>query len=101
MPGVVALPHQGAHPLPQQGCHPGAVYVDARGSERRLRVSWHSEQGLVVLSLWRGEICAGTFRLPVEDVPALVDLLESGLADASAEARTPRPLGRHRPHPPS
>ena len=33
----------------------GRVFLDARGGDRALRVSWHHEAGVVVLSLWRGE----------------------------------------------
>jgi hypothetical protein len=63
-------------PLPAAG----EVFLDARGSGRALRVSWHGEAGLVVLSLWTGGTCSGTFRLPVEDVPELIDTLRHGLA---------------------
>ena len=62
-------------PLPAAG----EVFLDSRGCARALRVSWHSEAGVVVLSLWRAGACTGTFRLPVEDVPALVDTLRLGL----------------------
>lgn len=65
----------------------GEVFLDARGDRRALRVSWHGEAGVVVLSLWRGPVCAGTFRLAVEEVPALVDLLRAGLDDAYGGAR--------------
>jgi hypothetical protein len=69
-------------PLPAAG----EVFLDARGSGRALRVSWHrlgpGRGDLVVLSLWRGATCAGTFRLPVEDVPDLVAALQEGLAGA-------------------
>jgi hypothetical protein len=58
----------------------GEAFLDARGGDRALRVSWHGEAGLVVLSLWSGDTCTGTFRLPVEDVPDLVDALRDGLA---------------------
>jgi hypothetical protein len=57
----------------------GEVFLDSRGSGRALRVSWHPESDLVVLSLWQGDTCTGTFRLPVEDVPDLVDALRDGL----------------------
>ena len=33
----------------------------------------------MVLSLWSGGTCTGTFRLPVEDVPDLIDALRDGL----------------------
>jgi hypothetical protein len=53
----------------------GEAFLDSRGPHRALRVSWHSEAGVVVLSLWSGRSCTGTFRLPVEDVPGLIDIL--------------------------
>ncbi len=40
--------------------------------------SYH-ESGLVVLSLWRENVCAGSFRMAVDDVPDMIDLLRSGL----------------------
>ena len=70
-------------PLPAAG----EVFIDARGSGRALRVSWHRlgpvGNDLVVLSLWRGGTCTATFRLPVEDVPDLVAALQEGLSAAS------------------
>jgi hypothetical protein len=58
-------------------------FLDARGDARSLRVHWHREHGLVVLSLWRGDECTGTFRLAVDEVPQLIDALRAGL-DADA-----------------
>jgi hypothetical protein len=60
----------------------GEVFLDARGSGRALRVTWHGEADLVVLSLWHGGTCTGTFRLPVSEVPDLIDVLRDGLARA-------------------
>jgi hypothetical protein len=79
-------------PLPASG----EVFLDERGGGRVLRVSWHSEVGVVVLSLWRGSTCAGTFRLNVEDVPAMTALLRDGLATAYDDARAALSPGRHR-----
>jgi hypothetical protein len=62
------------------------VFIDARGGDRALRVSWHHEKGLVVLSLWRDNMCAGSFRLAVDEVPALIDLLRAGLDETYATA---------------
>ena len=70
-------------PLPSQG----EVFTDARGEERTLRVSWHAEADTVVLSMWRDGVCAGTFRLPVHEVPDLVAVLRGGLRSG---------YGRHR-----
>jgi hypothetical protein len=57
----------------------GEIFLDDRGGHRALRLSWHHDDGLVVLSLWRAGLCTGTFRLAVEDVPALIDVLRRGL----------------------
>jgi hypothetical protein len=70
-------------PLPAAG----EVFLDARGDSRGLRVSWHAEADVVVLSLWRDGTCTGTFRLPIDEVPELIRVLRSGL-EAS--------YGRHR-----
>jgi hypothetical protein len=59
-------------------------FLDARGDARSLRVRWHHHDGLVVLSLWRGAECTGTFRLPIEEVPTLIEALRAGL-DATYE----------------
>ncbi|GAA3549597.1 hypothetical protein [Nocardioides daeguensis] len=68
-------------PLPSAG----AAYLDARGDGRAMRVSWHAEAEVVVLSLWRDNVCTGTFQLALEDVPGLVDLLAARYADAPDE----------------
>jgi hypothetical protein len=63
-------------PLPASG----EVFLDSRGGGRALRVSWHAEADVVVLSLWSGRTCSGTFRLPAEDVPDLIEALRDGLS---------------------
>ncbi|MCW2808660.1 MAG: hypothetical protein JWQ93_2615 [Marmoricola sp.] len=62
-------------------------FLDTRGDARSLRVRWHHEDGLVLLSLWRGGECTGTFRLPVEDVPTLIGALRAGLHAAYDDVR--------------
>jgi hypothetical protein len=69
-------------PLPSKG----DVFLDARGADRGMRVSWHHEQGLVVVSLWRADTCVGTLRLPREDVPRLISALAEGLAEGGGAA---------------
>ncbi len=54
-------------------------FLDTRGDARSLRVRWHRADGLVMLSLWRGPACTGTFRLSIEEVPVLIEALRSGL----------------------
>lgn len=68
----------------------GEVVVDARGGGRALRVSWHPEHGVVVLSVWRGALCIATVQVEQAEVPHLVDVLVRGLAFA-AEAPAQRP----------
>lgn len=84
-----------ARPLPLTG----SIFFDSRGDDRALRVSWHHDVDLVVVSLWRDNLCAGSFRLTVEEVPALIDLLRRGL-DASyavAASRTRHDQGETQP----
>jgi hypothetical protein len=76
-----------ARPLPETG----SIFLDSRGGDRALRVSWHHEAGMVVLSLWRDNVCTGSFRLAVDEVPELIDLLRTGL-DAAYDVA----LGRAR-----
>lgn len=61
----------------------GEVFFDARGQERVLRVTWH--EGTLVLSLWRGEMCTASFRMPFQDVERLLDTLEVGFAEAGGQ----------------
>ncbi|MGN6576338.1 MAG: hypothetical protein ACTHKG_11670 [Nocardioides sp.] len=71
-------------PLPTAG----EVFLDQRGDGRSLRVSWYPEADLVVLSLWREGVCAGTFRLPMTEVPDLIDVLRGGLQTAFEQHRS-------------
>jgi hypothetical protein len=71
-----------ARPLPEQG----SIFLDARGGDRVLRVSWHVDNGLVVLSLWRDNVCSGSFRLAVDDVPEMIATLRAGLDAAYGAA---------------
>jgi len=55
------------------------MFLDERGTG--LRVTWHPERDLVVLSVWQDDRCVGTFRMPVQDVPRLSGLLAAVLGD--------------------
>jgi hypothetical protein len=57
----------------------GGVVQDVRGAGRTLRVSWHNDDGLVVLSLWDGPRCTGTVRIAAAEVPTLIEALHVGL----------------------
>src|SRR5512142_3403054 len=73
-----------AAPLPRLG----EVFFDVRGSSRSMRLSWYSDTGVSVFSIWQGGTCTGTFRLPMEELPRLIDALQRG-----AQANDPRGFG--------
>lgn len=62
----------------------GEVFFDARGEDRALRLSWHPDVELMVLSLWNGGTCTATFRMPAADLPAFLEALAQGLPQARA-----------------
>ena len=66
----------------QPGHNRGEVFLDARGNGRAMRLSWHPQADMVVLSLWRDQTCVGTFRMSHADVGAFIDTLIDGLRDA-------------------
>ncbi len=79
----MAVPH--AQPGQVLTLPTGGVAVhDARGQHRWMRVTWHDDAGLVVLSVWRDGSCVATMRVARADVPALVTALVDGLAEAPA-----------------
>src|ERR1700676_4092002 len=64
-----------AAPLPRLG----EVFFDVRGSSRSMRLSWYADTGVSVFSIWQGGTCTGTFRLPMEEMPRLIDALQRGM----------------------
>jgi hypothetical protein len=72
-------------------------FTDPRSRFRRMCVSAHPDHGLVVLSLWTGDRCTATFRLPPAEAARLVGTLADGLAagvQASARASAASPARR-------
>jgi hypothetical protein len=63
-----------AAPLPRQG----EVFFDVRGEARVLRLSWYADTGVAVFSIWQGGTCTGTFRLPIDELPRMVETLRRG-----------------------
>ena len=63
-----------AAPLPRLG----EVFFDVRGNSRTMRMSWYADTGIAVFSIWQGGMCTGTFRLPIEDLPRMVEILQRG-----------------------
>src|SRR5579862_2954107 len=56
----------------------GEIFFDVRGSSRSMRLSWYSNTGIAVFSIWQGGTCTGTFRLPMDDLSRLVESLRRG-----------------------
>ena len=50
-------------------------FYDTRGTVRRMGVSAHAVDSTVVISLWQGDICTGTFRLSANDAAGLISTL--------------------------
>ncbi|QTE27933.1 hypothetical protein [Pengzhenrongella sicca] len=67
---VVALPLRRASVLP-----------DVRGDRRALQVTWHAQDDVFVISLWRAGECTGSVRLAAADAAILVGALADGLAE--------------------
>ena len=70
-----------AAPLPRLG----EIFFDVRGSSRSMRLSWYSNTGIAVFSIWQGGTCTGTFRLPMDDLTRLVDSLRRGVPGGQAD----------------
>lgn len=74
-----------AVPLPREG----EVFFDVRGAARSMRLSWYAESRVAVFSIWQGDRCTATFRLPFADLARMVQTLEDG--------PQPRPAGIDQP----
>jgi hypothetical protein len=75
------------------------VFVDERGVG--LRLTWHPERELVVLSVWHDRLCTASFRFPVEELPRLGGFLTAVFGDWAGDvlaARPERPNGNGNGH---
>lgn len=79
----------------------GDMFLDARGAGRAMRLSWHPDADIVVLSLWRESTCAGTFRMPQSEVGAFIDALVDGLRDAPGVHLPPQSASQSAPEAPA
>lgn len=70
--------------------------TDRRDGGRRLQVTWHAAQRVVVFSQWRDEVCVATTPVELSEVPRIIGLLVNALAGGSSEPRSPtgRPTPR-------
>jgi len=58
-----------------------AWFYDTRGAVRRMGVSVHPVDSTMVISLWQGDICTGTFRLPAKDAARLISTFAYGMTE--------------------
>jgi hypothetical protein len=84
-----------AAPLPRLG----EVFFDVRGESRTMRLSWYADTGVAVFSIWQGGTCTGTFRLPIADLPRMVDALRQGPHGHGDQAAGEQPGSRERSMP--
>ena len=76
-----------AVPLPREG----EVFFDVRGESRTMRLSWYADSSVAVFSIWQGNRCTGTFRLPFADLTRMVEALQAGPPSAAADPAPMRP----------
>ncbi len=57
-------------------------FYDARGHVRRMGVSTHPTDSTIVISLWQGDVCTGTFRMPAANAAHLISTLAYGMTEA-------------------
>jgi hypothetical protein len=82
-----------AAPLPRLG----EVYFDVRGESRSMRLSWYADTGVAVFSIWQGGTCTGTFRLPIADLPRMIQALQRG-PDGGARSAGEQPTAGQAQH---
>ena len=70
MGDVVALPLPGAIALP-----------DVRGDHRALQLTWHEQDQVFVISIWRTGSCVASVRLARSEAASLISTLAEGLAE--------------------
>jgi hypothetical protein len=43
-----------------------------------MRLSWYADTDIAVFSIWQGGKCTGTFRLPMDDLSRMIEILQRG-----------------------
>ena len=91
----VAKKGHGCHnrPVPVEGHLLGerTWFFDTRGSVRRMGVSAHAGDSTMVFSLWQGDVCTGTFRLPASEAAGLISVLAYGMTETLSNQPPPSP----------
>jgi len=78
-----------AAPLPRLG----EVFFDVRGDSRTMRLSWYANTDVAVFSIWQGGRCTGTFRLPMDELGRMTEILQRGPEGRSAHKAGERGRG--------
>ena len=73
-------------------------FYDARGRVRRMGVSTHPVDSTIVISLWQGDTCTGTFRMPAKDAARLISTLAYGMTEAISDDPPKTSVGQSRLH---
>jgi hypothetical protein len=60
-------------------------FSDTRSPVRRMGISTHPVDSTIVISLWQGDICTSTFRLPAKDAASVISTLAYGMAESVPE----------------
>jgi hypothetical protein len=66
-------------------------FFDTRSPVRRMGVSAHAADSTMVFSLWQGDVCTGTFRLPASEAPGLISALAYGMTETLSDQPPPSP----------
>jgi hypothetical protein len=56
-------------------------------------ISTHAADSTIVISLWQGDVCTGTFRFPAEDAARLISTLAYGMTEAISSQPTETEVG--------
>ena len=76
------------------------IVEDGRRDGTFMRVTWHPESNVFVVSHWRRDVCVAATRIAPDAAPDLVNLLVKGLAESTSVSQKPRdqdrPVGRIR-----
>ena len=67
------------------------VVEDVRRNDTYMRVTWHDDARVFVVSHWRGDVCVAATRIGADAAPDLVTLLVRGLAASATTAPVTAP----------
>ena len=67
-----------------------AWFSDTRTPSRRMAVSSHPAEGIIVVSFWQAGVCRATFRLPLAEGARLISAIAGGMASGLPVGAGPR-----------